>query len=154
MNPVHTTPSDFLLIELELLCLISQIRKSASHCASYHEFMSDKFKCKIALGRRVDIISTLRVHFESWQLCYRPCSPMKVNRGFGGTFRLHPQGWKVSPARNEQAEQMACRKDKGTRKPTSQFPSVLWEPRWTRRRELLPCKGPFVQIREHGGENP
>jgi hypothetical protein len=31
-----------------------------------------------------------------------PCSPLKANRRFGGTYRLHPQGRKVSRARNQQ----------------------------------------------------
>jgi hypothetical protein len=29
-----------------------------------------------------------------------PCSPLKVNRRFGGTYRLHLQGRKISQARN------------------------------------------------------
>jgi hypothetical protein len=29
-----------------------------------------------------------------------PCSPLKVNRRFGGTYRLHLQGWRISRARN------------------------------------------------------
>jgi hypothetical protein len=28
-----------------------------------------------------------------------PCSLLKVNRSFGGTYRLHLQGWKISRAR-------------------------------------------------------
>jgi hypothetical protein len=43
-----------------------------------------------------------------------PCSPLKVNRRFGGTCRLHLQGRRISRARNQreirwQAEQSACR---------------------------------------------
>jgi hypothetical protein len=30
-----------------------------------------------------------------------PCSPLKVNRRFGGTYRLHLQGRKISRARNQ-----------------------------------------------------
>jgi hypothetical protein len=42
-----------------------------------------------------------------------PCSPLKVNRRFGGTFRLHLQERKVSQYRNHregkwQAEQQAA----------------------------------------------
>jgi hypothetical protein len=29
------------------------------------------------------------------------CSPLKVNRRFGGTCRLHLQGWRISQARNQ-----------------------------------------------------
>jgi hypothetical protein len=30
-----------------------------------------------------------------------PCSPLKINRLFGGTYRLHHQGLKISRARNQ-----------------------------------------------------
>jgi hypothetical protein len=30
-----------------------------------------------------------------------PCSPLKVNRRFGGTYRLHLQGPRISQARNQ-----------------------------------------------------
>jgi hypothetical protein len=30
-----------------------------------------------------------------------PCSPVKVNRRFGGIYRLHPQGRGLSQARNQ-----------------------------------------------------
>jgi hypothetical protein len=30
-----------------------------------------------------------------------PCSPLKVNRRFGGTYRLHLQGKRISRARNQ-----------------------------------------------------
>jgi hypothetical protein len=30
-----------------------------------------------------------------------PCSPLRVNRRFGGTHRLHLQGRKISQARNQ-----------------------------------------------------
>jgi hypothetical protein len=30
------------------------------------------------------------------------CSPLKVNRCFGGTCHIHPQGWEVSQAGNKQ----------------------------------------------------
>jgi hypothetical protein len=30
-----------------------------------------------------------------------PCSPLKVYRRFGGTYRFHLQGWKISRTRNE-----------------------------------------------------
>jgi hypothetical protein len=43
-----------------------------------------------------------------------PCSPLKVNRRFGGTYRLHLQGRKISRARNQreirwQAEALLAR---------------------------------------------
>jgi hypothetical protein len=31
----------------------------------------------------------------------KPCSPLKVKRCFGGAFRLHIQGGRISPARNQ-----------------------------------------------------
>jgi hypothetical protein len=34
----------------------------------------------------------------------RPCSPLKVNRRFGGTCRLNLHGRRISRARNQQAE--------------------------------------------------
>jgi hypothetical protein len=42
-----------------------------------------------------------------------PCSPLKVNRRFGGTYRLHLQGRRISRARNQlesmwQAEHFQC----------------------------------------------
>jgi hypothetical protein len=30
-----------------------------------------------------------------------PCSPLNVNRRFGGIFCLHIQGWRISQARNQ-----------------------------------------------------
>jgi hypothetical protein len=33
-----------------------------------------------------------------WDLT--PCNPLKVHRRFGGTYRLHLQGWKITRARN------------------------------------------------------
>jgi hypothetical protein len=30
-----------------------------------------------------------------------PCSPLNVNRRFGGTYRLHLQGRRISRARNQ-----------------------------------------------------
>jgi hypothetical protein len=30
-----------------------------------------------------------------------PCSPLDVNRRFGGTYHLHPQGRRISQARNQ-----------------------------------------------------
>jgi hypothetical protein len=36
-----------------------------------------------------------------------PCSPLKVNRRFGGTYRLHLQGRRISRARNQVASR-AC----------------------------------------------
>jgi hypothetical protein len=30
-----------------------------------------------------------------------PCSPLKVNRSFGGTYRLHLQGRRISRARDQ-----------------------------------------------------
>jgi hypothetical protein len=32
-----------------------------------------------------------------------PCSPLSVNRHFGGTYRLHLQGRKTSSTRNQRA---------------------------------------------------
>jgi hypothetical protein len=32
---------------------------------------------------------------------YMPCSPLKVNRRFGGTYRLHLQGRRINQARNQ-----------------------------------------------------
>jgi hypothetical protein len=42
-----------------------------------------------------------------------PCSLLKVTRHFGGTYRLHPQGRRISPVRNQhesrwQAELVSC----------------------------------------------
>jgi hypothetical protein len=39
---------------------------------------------------------TEMLHGETWQMC----CPMTVNRRFGGTYRLHIQGRKISHARN------------------------------------------------------
>jgi hypothetical protein len=33
----------------------------------------------------------------------RPCSPLKVNRRYGGTCRFHLQGWRTSQERNQLA---------------------------------------------------
>jgi hypothetical protein len=46
--------------------------------------------------------------FIFWDI--KPCSPLKLNRRFGGTCRLHLQGWRVSRGRNqhEPGSKIAC----------------------------------------------
>jgi hypothetical protein len=39
-----------------------------------------------------------------------PCSPLKVNRGFGGTYRLHLQG-RISRARYQRESRWQARRD-------------------------------------------
>jgi hypothetical protein len=38
-----------------------------------------------------------------------PCSPLKVNGLFGGAFRLHLQGKRISRARNQRRNRWECR---------------------------------------------
>jgi hypothetical protein len=59
-----------------------------------------------------------------------PCSPLKVNRCFGGIYRLHPQGLSVSQARNQRE---ACSEQ-------SQSP-IFWN--------IMPCS-PLIN-RRFGG---
>jgi hypothetical protein len=46
--------------------------------------------------------------FIFWDI--KPCSPLKLNRRFGGTCRLHLQGWRVSQGKNqnEPGSKLAC----------------------------------------------
>jgi hypothetical protein len=61
---------------------------------------------------RLVISQTYFVNEEYRLLGYTPCSPLKVNRRFGGTHRLHLKGRNISQARNQresrwQAEALA-----------------------------------------------
>jgi hypothetical protein len=60
------------------------------------------------LERGDDILSSSAI----WDIT--PCSPLKVNRSFGGILRFHLHGWTTSATRNRrhsrwQAAQSACR---------------------------------------------
>jgi hypothetical protein len=65
------------------------------------------------VDRRVDVAKLIDVGFEIltamvtkrsvlWYIT--PCSQLKVNRRFGGTFRLHIHGQRISQARNQQGK--------------------------------------------------
>jgi hypothetical protein len=43
---------------------------------------------------RVEVLTTVVMKSSNfWDIM--PCSPLKVNRYFGGTFLLHPQRWRI-----------------------------------------------------------
>jgi hypothetical protein len=57
-----------------------------------------KLMIKIILGFKILTAVVMKIYF-SWDIT--PCSPLQVNRLFGGTSLLHLQGQRVSEARNQ-----------------------------------------------------
>jgi hypothetical protein len=65
----------------------------------------------ISCGQRDETDHVVQCKFKTqryWNVT--PCSPLRVNQCFAGTYRLHLQGWKVSQARNqhEYIQQAEC----------------------------------------------
>jgi hypothetical protein len=59
----------------------------------------------------------------------KPCSPLKFNRRFGGTYRLHLQGQKISRARNQRESRLqngTHRGRGGAAEQSVQGKMVLW----------------------------
>jgi hypothetical protein len=57
----------------------------------------NNFFCCIRIGPSNYLMSMKRTIF--WSIT--PCSPLKMNRRFGGTYRLHLQVRRISRARNQ-----------------------------------------------------
>jgi hypothetical protein len=73
-------------------CLL--IKSCCKKCQKMEPWSNWNLPCKI-WGSHSGVNSSM-----FWGIT--PCSPLKVNRRFGGTHRLHLHGWRVRQARNHQ----------------------------------------------------
>jgi hypothetical protein len=94
-------------------CLYGHLRILAFFTTDAHTFVSCGIHCEVV--KHIGAVKSTIF----WDIT--PCSPLKVNRHFGGTYRLLLQGRRISRARNQRESRWQAETSVDTQRTTRRY---------------------------------